>query len=430
MGDGRAGPPLSGCVVPTPGESSRPRAPSAPRPPSDLVRPPRVVRGDGHRALVAADPPQVLDAGGGPAVDVRALEVVVDLRVRHAERLLVGQCRAVVLEVGGRNLRPRGLRGPELAEQRRALALRETGQGGHVRAAVAELRVEAGHGLGGVVGADDEQPPLARERVLGDHPLPGLDVALVEVGQAVHTERGRDVRRRGVGGGADVHAHGAVRGDEPEGGLRVVLVGLLPVGQAHGDELHVARVRVPGVGGAAQLLDGELAEAPGQRRVLAPGDAEDEPARVGGEEVVGEEGHPALDLGGGVDVGFDAQLVDDRLAEGAGRCAGSRAAGGGGGAGGTGGVPVVGGVGGVRGGRRRRHAADPTGRGGADRRGRCGHVLVRPVVAGYDDRLCHGQFGPDVAPRCPRSVPDVAARLPGKSCEATPVHLKEERSAR
>ena len=61
-----------------------------------------------------------LRVGGG---DVAALEVIVDGRVRHAERLLVGQGGAILLEVGGGHLRPRRIRGAEVLEQPGALPL-------------------------------------------------------------------------------------------------------------------------------------------------------------------------------------------------------------------------------------------------------------------------------------------------------------------
>ena len=77
---------------------------------------------------------------------------------------------------------------------------------------------------------------LTGDGVLGDHAFAGLDVAADEVGrrlaQGIGDRVGNSVR-----GVFDVDDDGAVGVDKPQGHLGIVLVGLHPVGQAHGDEL-------------------------------------------------------------------------------------------------------------------------------------------------------------------------------------------------
>src|SRR5699024_5755862 len=63
----------------------------------------------------------------------------------------------------------------------------------------------------------------------------------------------------------------------------------------------------------AQGLHGQLAQLAGQRRVLAPADAEDQASDARGQDVVDEELDPPLGLGGRVDLRSDTECVPDLI---------------------------------------------------------------------------------------------------------------------
>lgn len=151
---------------------------------------------------------------------------------------------------------------PEFLQERSALPLREPGEGCQVDGAVAVLREEPGHGLGGVIRAEHEQSPFARDRVLRDHADAGLHVALVEVGDGVgqfERELVRDARRRLL----DVERHALIGLDEVERELRVGLVLLHAVRESDGDEHGLAPV-------GTCRLDGELGEATEEEESCPP----------------------------------------------------------------------------------------------------------------------------------------------------------------
>ena len=128
-----------------------------------------------------------------------------------------------------------------------------------------------------MVGADDEQSALAGDRVLRDHPHACLDVALAEVAERrsdrVGVLLGEPVDRR-----LDVEDDGLLGPDEGQRELRVVLVALHAVGQPHGDEPRGAAL-------GDELVDGEPAQAPRERGVLAAADAEHEALGAGRAQV-------------------------------------------------------------------------------------------------------------------------------------------------
>lgn len=143
--------------------------------------------------------------------------------------------------------------------------------------------------------ADDQQVRVTGDRVLGDHALAGLHVALHE-SRTWDPVAGFELRLETVGAGLDVEGDDLVGVDERQRELRVRLVGPHPVRKAARGERGAAAV-------LAHPLDGELAEPPGERGVLAAADPEHEAVRVGLGQVLDEELNPALDLGGGVDLG-------------------------------------------------------------------------------------------------------------------------------
>ena len=152
-----------------------------------------------------------------------------------------------------------------------------------------------------MVGANDEQPRVAGDGVLRDHPGASLDVALVEVAD-LHAHGLLVGAFHPVDGVLDVEGHLGAGGDEAHRGGRVVLVGLHAVRQPHGDELPVVHP-----------LGRKLSEAPGERRIHAPGNPQYEALGVGGGGIVDEELDPSLHLGRRVDLGADAHLKDDLL---------------------------------------------------------------------------------------------------------------------
>jgi len=243
--------------------------------------------------------------------DLQPLEIVVDGRVPDAEGHLVRDEGLVVLEVGRRHLLDHPLVGAQVPGQFADAAFGQPGQRGDVGGSVAELRVEAHDGLGGLVGADDEEAARARDGELRDHPLPGLDVALdVVVVLGRHAEAGAgEAVPEGVHGRCDVDGQGLVGPDELERTLGVLLVPLEPVGQPHGDERRVAA-------SGPDAFAGQLGEPPAEGTVHPAADAEHVPLGAGGREVTGQESDATLDLagrveGGGVDdleFGGDAPL--------------------------------------------------------------------------------------------------------------------------
>lgn len=84
-------------------------------------------------------------------------------------RVLVRPARAQLLEIGGRQL------------EDQMPGRRQVGTRGEIAGAVAELGEEAHHRLGGMVGTDHQPAAGIGDRVLGDHPQPGLDVAEDEI---------------------------------------------------------------------------------------------------------------------------------------------------------------------------------------------------------------------------------------------------------
>ena len=102
----------------------------------------------------------------------------------------------------------------------------------------------------------------------------------------------------------DVELDRLLRLDELEGDLRIGLVVLHVVGQAHRDESC-------GVALGDELLDGQPAEATRERGVLAAADPEDEPGGARRAEVRLEEVDPSTHLLGGVDDRADIEFGDD-----------------------------------------------------------------------------------------------------------------------
>ena len=106
-----------------------------------------------------------------------------------------------------------------------------------------------------MVGADDQAAPCPRDRVLRDHPLSRLDVAEDEIflrSMLERVSRRLQARQHGIGRRLDVHGKDLVRLDERQGPLRILLVGLQSIGQAHRDEPG-------GCSLGASFCDGELA---------------------------------------------------------------------------------------------------------------------------------------------------------------------------
>src|SRR5699024_4309135 len=189
--------------------------------------------------------------------------------------------------------------------QRPPLPLVQPRQGDDIGGTVAELREEPGDRLGGVIRADDEEPLLPCQLELSDHPHPGLDIALAEVGD--HFAGGLLVLvGGGIGGGSDVDDDLMIGTDEGQSVLSIGLIGLHMVRQPHGPEFGS---RPP----IAQGLHGQLAQLAGQRRVLAPADAADQPSDARSQDVVNEELDPPLGHGGRVDPPSDSACAPDLI---------------------------------------------------------------------------------------------------------------------
>ncbi|MDT4849183.1 hypothetical protein FQZ97_832960 [compost metagenome] len=158
-----------------------------------------------------------------------------------------------------------------------------------------------------MVGADHEAVVRAGHRELRNHALARLDVAEHEVFVRRIAKRLPARAQRGqhrIGGGADVHRQQAVGADHRQPGLRLGLVALHAVGQAHRDEGGVAAF-------GAQLLDRALREAAGGQRIDAAADAQHQRLQAGAAQVVGEEVGAPREFGGGIEDGRHVQGRDD-----------------------------------------------------------------------------------------------------------------------
>jgi hypothetical protein len=262
---------------------------------------------DGQGALVGALAVRGQDDLAGRGRHRLAFEEVVDLLVGDAEGVFVGLARHQRLEVGGGYFVDQRV---GRAEQRRHgahAALVQAGERRDVGRAVAELGEEAHQRLGRVVGADDDAVVRARHRELRHHALARLDVAQHEVfvgGVAELQVAGLQRGQHAVGRGADVHRDGAVGLDDGERGLRLGLVLLHAVGQAHGDEGGVAAF-------GAQLLHRALRQAAGGERIDAAADAQHQRLQAGLLQVAGQKVDAALQFKGGIEDGRDMQRRDD-----------------------------------------------------------------------------------------------------------------------
>lgn len=96
-------------------------------------------------------------------------------------RVLVRPARAQLLEIGGRQLEDQMPGRRQVGAKGAHLPLDQAGDRGEIAGAVAELGEEAYHRLGGMVGTDHQPAAGIGDRVLGDHPQPGLDVAEDEI---------------------------------------------------------------------------------------------------------------------------------------------------------------------------------------------------------------------------------------------------------
>src|SRR5699024_3406317 len=211
----------------------------------------------------------------------------------------------VVEQIGRRRLGDEMLGRAEVAQQCPPLPLVQPRQGDDIGGTVTELREEAGDRLGGVIRADDEEPLLPCQLELSDHPHPGLDIALAEVGDRF--AGGLLVLvGGGIGGGSDIDDDLVIGTDEGQRVLGIGLIGLHMVRQPHGPEFGS---RAP----IAQRLHGQLAQLAGQRRVLAAADAEHQALDARGQDVVDEELDPPLGLGGRVDLRSHAECVPDLI---------------------------------------------------------------------------------------------------------------------
>ncbi len=160
-----------------------------------------------------------------------------------------------------------------------------------------------------MVRADHDARARARHRVLRDHPLPRLDVAVHEVLMRVVRElaaAGYERGEHGIGGRPDIDGQAFVRTNERERLLRVRLVVLRAVRQPHRDEPRLVLLR-------AQPFDGELREAPRNRRIDAAADAEYIRFQAAVTQIVGEESDAAFDFLLGVEILRDVHFLDDAL---------------------------------------------------------------------------------------------------------------------
>ena len=239
-------------------------------------------------------------------VDFHTLQVVINLRVRQTQLILIGTAGHAVQQVSRRRLSPQTLRRTQNTQQQLVLALIQAVQRQQVRAAVTELREETRNGLRRMVGAHHQVAGAASNRVLGDHAGARLHITLVEV---AHLFAGCV----SVGGVETVDSLRNVEGqragglDETQRLLRVLFVVLHTVGQAHRHEL----------GGAATLVEAvhrQLAEATRQGGVDTAADAQYQAAASGGFQVVADELDAALHFFACLlfgHVGLDAHFTDD-----------------------------------------------------------------------------------------------------------------------
>ena len=95
-----------------------------------------------------------------------------------------------------------------------ALALAQTEKRHQVGGAVAKFREKARDVLRRMIRANDQEFLLARERVLGNHALPSLDIALIEVRELLLPQRLGHGPRLGVGSLLNIHCDRVVRLDE------------------------------------------------------------------------------------------------------------------------------------------------------------------------------------------------------------------------
>ena len=132
------------------------------------------------------------------------------------------------------------------------MPLVQPGQGGNVGTAITEFGIETSNCLGSVVGSHNGAVVSASNRVLDNHPFPGLDVPLVEITDL--GPRRFDSRNHGVGRRLNIDPQCLVRLDEIINCFHGVrFIRLFAIWQPDRDELVVlVRCFLP------QLFHGQL----------------------------------------------------------------------------------------------------------------------------------------------------------------------------
>jgi hypothetical protein len=160
-----------------------------------------------------------------------------------------------------------------------------------------------------MIGANDKAPIGAGQRKLGDHALTGLDVSEQEIlprritnFQAARSERGQ----HGIGRGLDIDREEVVRADGVQGALRVAFIRLSTIRQTYGDEAYLVTL-------IAQAIDGALRQKGRCQGIHAAADAQEIGLQARRLEIDREELHATACLGLRLEVGMNAQSLDDQV---------------------------------------------------------------------------------------------------------------------
>ncbi len=159
------------------------------------------------------------------------------------------------------------LRAAERGQQLLALTLVETEQRVNICAAIAIFGEETGQRLCRMVSAHHHAAGHPGDAVLGFHPLTGLFVAAYEVAQF----NARVAQRFFAGQHRFFNIYGqhAIRLDEGDGILTILLIELYAVRQTHRDKLQGFIACF-----CTQFADGHLGELPGEGGVLTAANAQ------------------------------------------------------------------------------------------------------------------------------------------------------------
>ncbi len=174
------------------------------------------------------------DDAGAVRIDAFAFQVVINHLIGDAQRHFILQAWTIIFQIGSRFLQVEMLRAAKVFQQLLALTLVQAEQGIDVRAAIAILGEETGHGFSRVIGADHYAFGHAGDAVLRFHPLAGFFIAADKIGK-----RNTRLFQRALTGQHrlfDVYHQRTVGFDKGQRVLTILLIRLHTIGETHGNK--------------------------------------------------------------------------------------------------------------------------------------------------------------------------------------------------